>query len=196
MDWKVFRPIAKEFVRAGIGAYDNVSRMALGLLEEMNRLVAEARAEMEAEAPASSPAAKQSNQVDAETIKASLSKGLQQELGSHPEVFRALVQWLRQEDKGIPWLLERLKERGFTEHLKSWISNGPNQPWSAADVEHMLDEAYVTHLTQQTHWPGAQVSNALAKLIPVLIDRLTPLGELVSEDLFSDGLTFLAEALL
>lgn len=75
------------------------------------------------------------------TINASLRQGLNQDVGQHPEVLRALVQWLQQR-QGCPVFDRRLKECGFAEHLTSWISSGPNRSLTASDVSRALDEPH------------------------------------------------------
>lgn len=83
-----------------------------------------------------------------------------------------------QESGGIQGLAQRLQQQGLGDAISSWIGTGANQPISAQQIIDALGSDRVAALAQQAGIPPDQVSTALTQLLPTLIDKLTPDGQI------------------
>ncbi len=78
---------------------------------------------------------------------------------------------------GLPGLLERFQEAGLGHVIGSWIGTGQNQPISPEQVQQVLGDGELQHISEQTGLPPEQAAGHLSDLLPSLIDKLTPNGE-------------------
>ena len=75
-------------------------------------------------------------------------------------------------------LLERFQQGGYADVIRSWIGTGPNQPIEPAQVRQALGPDKVNDLSNQTGLPHETLLQELARLLPSVIDRLSPQGRL------------------
>lgn len=81
------------------------------------------------------------------------------------------------ETGGLHGLLSRFQQAGLGQVLGSWIGTGQNQPISPGQVEQVLGDEQLQQISQQTGVPPEQAASQLSELLPGLIDKLTPTGE-------------------
>ncbi len=87
---------------------------------------------------------------------------------------------LLQQTGGIQGLTQKFEQQGLGGLLQSWVSTGQNLPISAAQIEQVLGpEAEV--LAAKVGMTPDEAHAALAKLLPTVIDRITPNGQLSPE---------------
>jgi uncharacterized protein YidB (DUF937 family) len=79
---------------------------------------------------------------------------------------------------GLSGLLDRFQQAGLGQMVGSWIGSGQNQPISAEQVQQVLGDGPLQNLSAETGVPPEQAAGHLSDLLPGLIDRLTPNGEL------------------
>lgn len=80
---------------------------------------------------------------------------------------------------GLSTLVSRFQQAGFGDLVQSWISNErQNEPVSADQVHHALGEQHVQALAQQSGLPKAALLEAIAAILPKLVDSMTPNGQL------------------
>jgi uncharacterized protein YidB (DUF937 family) len=84
---------------------------------------------------------------------------------------------LLQERGGLDGLIRRFHEQGLGDVISSWISTGPNQPITPEQLARVLDPEQLRELSRQAGIALAAVPEALTQLLPTLVDRLTPDGE-------------------
>jgi uncharacterized protein YidB (DUF937 family) len=75
---------------------------------------------------------------------------------------------------GLETIVAKFNQGGLSEVVHSWISTGANLPVSAAQIETILGSEQVTKLASGL---GIDTSQ-LAQMLPGLIDKLTPNGQL------------------
>ena len=82
------------------------------------------------------------------------------------------------EPDALRQLLERFQQGGYADVIRSWIGTGPNQPIEPAQVRQALGPDKVNDLSNQTGLPHETLLQELARLLPSVIDRLSPQGRL------------------
>lgn len=86
---------------------------------------------------------------------------------------------------GLGGLLDRFRQGGFEDIIKSWISTGENKPIAPNQMQSALGHETVDRLSRETGMPRDDLLAQLAQLLPGVIDKLTPNGQLPREqDLF------------
>ena len=82
------------------------------------------------------------------------------------------------EPDALRQLLERFQQGGYADVIRSWIGTGPNRPIEPAQVRQALGPDKVNDLSNQTGLPHETLLQELARLLPSVIDRLSPQGRL------------------
>jgi uncharacterized protein YidB (DUF937 family) len=82
------------------------------------------------------------------------------------------------EPDALQQLLSRFQQSGYAELVRSWIGTGPNQPIEPEQVRQALGPDQVNDLVNQTGLPHETLLQELARLLPTIIDRLSPKGRL------------------
>ncbi len=85
---------------------------------------------------------------------------------------------LLQDSGGVQGLAQRFQQQGLGDVISSWIGTGANQPIAAQQIINALGNDRVAALAQQAGIPLDQASAALTQLLPTLVDKLTPNGEI------------------
>lgn len=80
--------------------------------------------------------------------------------------------------EGILKLVQQFQRRGMGDVIGSWISTGDNQSITAGQLEDALGPDRITDLAQQAGLTPQEVSSGLARVLPQIIDRITPGGGL------------------
>jgi uncharacterized protein YidB (DUF937 family) len=90
-------------------------------------------------------------------------------------------QQAQQEDEyvgGIAAIVEKLQKAGCGDAVKSWIGKGENAPIGPEPIKKALGNNTVRDLSNQSGLPENELLTQLSKMLPSLIDRLTPNGRL------------------
>jgi len=82
---------------------------------------------------------------------------------------------------GLDMLLRQFQQNGFGEVINSWIGTGQNQPISPTQLRQAIGQKTVNDLSDQTGVPHDDLLSQLAKILPVVIDKLTPNGQLPNQ---------------
>jgi uncharacterized protein YidB (DUF937 family) len=97
---------------------------------------------------------------------------------------------------GIQGLIQTFKEKGLGDAMGSWISTGENQPVSGDQIQHALGGNFIQQIAEKLGSSNSEVSGGLAKMLPEIIDKLTPTGKLPEGDQLSQGLEMLKKNFL
>jgi uncharacterized protein YidB (DUF937 family) len=100
------------------------------------------------------------------------------------------------ETGGLNGIVEMFKDKGLGDIMSSWISTGENQPVSGDQIASVLGSNTIQEIAQKLGISGTDVSSALSKLLPQVIDKLTPQGTVPEGGLFEQGLNMLKQKLL
>jgi uncharacterized protein YidB (DUF937 family) len=83
---------------------------------------------------------------------------------------------------GLQKLLGRLHESGKGAKGQSWVSTGPNEPIDGADIREALDEQELAQIAQTLGVSEDEAAEAVAQVLPDVVDQATPDGELPDDD--------------
>ena len=92
---------------------------------------------------------------------------------------------------GLPALLQKLKDSGLEDQVASWIGAGENKAVSGDQIKEALGEENLQQVAQQAGLEPEHASTGLAQLLPQLIDKLTPNGQVPQGELLQQGLNLL-----
>src|SRR3954465_4438767 len=79
---------------------------------------------------------------------------------------------------GFEKILNELKEKGLGDHVKSWVGAGENMPVTADQLRNALGQERIDKLARQTGLPVDDLLGHLTTMLPKVVDKLTPNGEM------------------
>ena len=79
---------------------------------------------------------------------------------------------------GLKDLVERLEQNGLGAVAASWIGQGSNLPITAGQLQSVIDPERLRQLAAHIGVSPEQVSTGLATMLPMIVDRLTPNGQI------------------
>jgi len=82
---------------------------------------------------------------------------------------------------GLKKILGRLQQSGNAKG-QSWVSRGENEPVDAAEVREALDDEELDRIAQQLGVSREEAAEAVARVLPDVVDQATPEGELPDDD--------------
>jgi uncharacterized protein YidB (DUF937 family) len=80
------------------------------------------------------------------------------------------------EKKGVASLIEEFKKKGLGEVVASWVGHGENLPISADTLRSVISPEAIEALAQKVGMPPGEATALLAKVLPGIVDKLTPGG--------------------
>jgi len=107
--------------------------------------------------------------------------------GGQGDVLSAVLGFLNNQPGGLPGLVARFQQGGLGDVVGSWISTGQNLPISPEQLHNVLGGDAVAGLAQQLGLSHGDAAGQLSQLLPQVVDKLTPNGQLPSGDLGSLG---------
>lgn len=102
------------------------------------------------------------------------SLGNSQEKGSLIDLATSAIQ---SQPGGLGGLLQKFQTAGLGEHADSWVGTGANKPVSGDQISSALGSSNVAAMAQKLGINPQMASTALAALLPVIIDKMTPKGQ-------------------
>ena len=79
---------------------------------------------------------------------------------------------------GLGGLVKQFQQKGLGNVVDSWINRGQNEDISTRQVSDALGSDVVDQLSRRTGLSREQVINELAKVLPGVVDQMTPDGRL------------------
>ena len=86
---------------------------------------------------------------------------------------------------GLDELMERFKQSGQSETVKSWVNTGPNKPCTADQLERAIGPEVWDTLSKQTGLSRDELVTRLCRELPDAVDKYTPQGRVPTEAEFS-----------
>ncbi len=113
------------------------------------------------------------------------------EEGSQSTLLSAALSMLSSRPGGISGLLQQFTSQGLGHLVNSWISTGENLPISPEQLQTGLGSEQVQAIASRAGVSPEAARSGLAQVLPQIVDRLTPNGEIPQGDLMSKGIELL-----
>jgi uncharacterized protein YidB (DUF937 family) len=86
--------------------------------------------------------------------------------------------------KGLGGLVDMFNQKGLGDVVSSWVSTGKNLPISADQIQAVLGSSQVQALAAKAGIDASRASQAIAEILPQIVDRCTPNGQLPAGGIF------------
>ena len=87
-----------------------------------------------------------------------------------------VVNGLIEKHGGVQGIITQLEQQGLGGTARSWIGTGPNQPITAAEIQHAFGSDTVNQLAAKVGLSPQDLAAKLSTILPQAIDKLTPGG--------------------
>ncbi|HEY3979911.1 MAG TPA: YidB family protein [Streptosporangiaceae bacterium] len=78
---------------------------------------------------------------------------------------------------GVQGLMSKMSSNGMGQQVQSWIGHGENKPVSGQQVSEALDTDSLNKMAQETGSTPEKVSDDVAKVLPEMVNKATPDGQ-------------------
>ncbi|MBW4048623.1 MAG: DUF937 domain-containing protein [Proteobacteria bacterium] len=92
---------------------------------------------------------------------------------------------------GLSGLVEKFKSGGLGDLVQSWIGTGQNQSISAEQIQQVLGSDTIQKLASKAGVDPSQAASTLSQVLPQLVDKLSPNGQVPEGNLLDEGLGLL-----
>jgi len=97
--------------------------------------------------------------------------------GNSNPLATSLLQMIQNQPGGLSGLLQCFHEKGLGGLAASWVGTGQNLPITADQIQHVLGSEQVKQLAAKAGISPETASATLSQLLPNLVDKLTPNGQ-------------------
>ena len=102
--------------------------------------------------------------------------------GIDPQVLMGIVGALMNNGGGLSGILSKLQQSGLGDAAASWVGSGANQGVSADALGGALGPDLMGVIASQLGGSREQAAGTMADLLPSLIDKLTPQGQVPDDN--------------
>lgn len=106
--------------------------------------------------------------------------------GLDPQVLMGIVGALMNNAGGLSGILGKLQQGGLGDAAQSWVGTGANQPVSPDALGGALGPDLMGMIAKQLGGNQQQAAGTMADLLPGLIDKLTPQGQVPADNGMGD----------
>jgi uncharacterized protein YidB (DUF937 family) len=98
-----------------------------------------------------------------------------------------------QQNGGLAGVLGKMQQLGYGEQAQSWVGTGRNMPIDPSVLSQIFGEGQLGALAQQFGMSRDEASGGLAQMLPDVVDRMTPQGNIPDNhsDLVNEALAIL-----
>jgi len=96
---------------------------------------------------------------------------------------------------GLTALIQGFEKNGLGQIITSWVSTGKNLPVNAEQIQKGLGSDVLQQIAAKTGLSPDQVSSHLTEVLPNLVDKLTPTGQVPEGNALNEMLTLLQSKL-
>jgi uncharacterized protein YidB (DUF937 family) len=125
----------------------------------------------------------------------SLLSGMKGGTAQGPSPLLAMALQVVQQNGGLPGIISKFQSGGLADHVGSWVGTGANMPITGSQLQEVLGSGTVGQIAQQLGLSHADASSGLAQVLPQIIDKLTPTGQVTTgdDDALKQALTALSK---
>ena len=99
---------------------------------------------------------------------------------SQASMLQVALQVLEQ-NGGLPGIISKFEHGGMADHVSSWVGTGANMPITGAQLQEILGSGSIGEIAQRLGLSHGDASSGLAQVLPNLIDKLTPTGQIPAD---------------
>lgn len=97
----------------------------------------------------------------------------------HATALNAIISYINSPQVGgLAGLQSMFQQGGLGHIIGSWVSSGQNLPISAIELQSVLHSGALQQVAQQAGMDPAQLIGTMSSLLPHLVDKLSPKGQL------------------
>jgi uncharacterized protein YidB (DUF937 family) len=96
--------------------------------------------------------------------------------GSNPEA-AGILEMIQNHPGGVNGLVQSFHDNGLGGMVSSWVGSGANQSISPEQIQQVLGSGPVQALAAKLGVSPEQASSTLSQLLPTVMDKLTPNGQ-------------------
>jgi uncharacterized protein YidB (DUF937 family) len=96
--------------------------------------------------------------------------------GSNPEA-AGILELIQNHPGGVNGLVQSFHDNGLGGMVNSWVGSGANQSISPEQIQQVLGSGPVQALAAKMGVSPEQASSTLSQLLPTVMDKLTPNGQ-------------------
>lgn len=96
-----------------------------------------------------------------------------------------------QQTGGLNGLVEQLTKKGLGDIVSSWVSTGKNLPITPQQIQQGLGNNTISTIASEVGITPEAVTSQLSQLLPQVVDKLTPNGNINQSEILSQGLNLL-----
>jgi len=111
-------------------------------------------------------------------------------------ILRILLQMLGsspQQGGGLGALMQSFQQKGLGNIASSWVGTGENMPISPEQIHQGLGDTMMQQMAAKTGMSTAAVSSQLSEMLPNLVDKLTPNGQMPEHSALEEVLSVLQQ---
>jgi len=106
--------------------------------------------------------------------------------GSSNPLASGLLQMIQNQPGGLQGLVQSFHEKGLGGLAASWVGTGQNLPVSAEQIHQVLGGDQVKALAAKVGISPDMAGSAIAQLLPGIVDKLTPHGQVPEQSNVSE----------
>lgn len=120
-----------------------------------------------------------------DSVLGAVMGGSQGQGGAQAALVNAVIQMISNKAGGaggLGGLVGALTQGGLGDIAKSWVGTGQNLPVSPEQLQSALGGGLLAQLAQQAGMSQGDASSQLSQILPGLVDKLTPDGQIPQQD--------------
>jgi len=94
---------------------------------------------------------------------------------------------------GLGGLIEKFQKNDLGDIISSWVGTGANQPISGDQIINALGTDKIQEIAGKLGVSDTQVSEGLSAILPQVIDKLTPQGDVPEGNVLEQGISLLSK---
>ncbi|HZQ67901.1 MAG TPA: YidB family protein [Terriglobales bacterium] len=98
-------------------------------------------------------------------------------MGSGNPMAAAVLQMIQNQPGGLQGLIQCFRQNGLGGVISSWVGTGQNQAISPEQIQQVLGNNTLQQVAEKAGVSPDQAKSSLADLLPTLVDKLTPNGQ-------------------
>ena len=108
-----------------------------------------------------------------------MAGGGAQQQAAHGSALTAIINYVNSPQVGgIAGLQKMFQQGGLQNIFSSWLSNGPNMAISTSQLQNVLHSGALQQVAQSAGIDPTQLTGMMSSLLPNLVDKLTPNGQM------------------